>query len=84
MSGPYETDKEARQSPPARAVFEAFDRDPGGGKMAPHNYVMLADACEAAGVKLGTFDRRILWWLAGFEPSTCAVVAGIIARAGAS
>lgn len=42
---------------------------------------MLTDACKVAGVVLGAYDRRILAWLAGYEPSTCAVVAGIIRRA---
>jgi hypothetical protein len=32
-------------------------------------------------VKLGAFDHRIVLWLAGWEPSTCAVIAGLIARA---
>ncbi len=51
--------------------------------MMPHNAAMLTDACAAAGVELGAYDRRILRWLAGWEPTTCAVVAGIIARAAA-
>ena len=32
---------------------------------------------------MGAYDRRILAWLAGFEPQTCAVVAGLITRANA-
>jgi hypothetical protein len=34
-------------------------------------------------VVLGAYDRRILIWLAGFEPQAAAVVAGIINRAAA-
>ena len=42
---------------------------------------MLTEACEQAGVQLGAWDERILAWLAGWEDSTCAVVAGLIRRA---
>jgi hypothetical protein len=42
---------------------------------------LLEDACGAAGVELGAFDHRILLWLAGWEPSTVAVLAGLISRA---
>lgn len=42
---------------------------------------MLIRACEAAGVTLGAYDERILAWLSGWELSTCAVVAGLVARA---
>ena len=53
MTGPFETERQARDLPAVRAVFEPFDADPGVGKMAPHNYLMLFRACEAAGVDLG-------------------------------
>jgi hypothetical protein len=33
------------------------------------------------GVQLGAYDRRIIDWLANYEPATCAVVASLIARA---
>ena len=68
MTGPFETERQAAELPAVRAVYEAFDRDPGAGKMAPHNYLMLVRACEAAGVAVGSptsYDRRILAWLAG-------------------
>jgi len=81
--GPLETERQARELPAVRAVWAAWDRDPGVGKMTPHNLAMLEGACEAAGLELGAYDRRILAWLAGFEPQTCAVVAGLITRAGA-
>ena len=42
---------------------------------------MLAAACKAAGINLGTYDARILDWLGGFEDSACAVIAGIVTRA---
>jgi hypothetical protein len=49
--------------------------------MAEANYARLADACEGAAVTVGAYDSRILTWLAGWEPQTCAVVAGLITRA---
>lgn len=79
--GPFETEAGARTSPAVRAVYDAFDRAPGVGKMAVHNHRMLCEALSAAGVGLGAYDHRILLWLAGWEPQTCAVVAGLIARA---
>ena len=79
--GPLETERQARELPAVRAVYAAFGADPGPGKMTPHNLAMLEGACEAAGLELGAYDRRILAWLAGWEPQTCAVVAGLITRA---
>jgi hypothetical protein len=40
-----------------------------------------AEACSAAGVEVGAHDHRVLVWLAGWGPETCAVVAGLITRA---
>jgi hypothetical protein len=82
-SAPLETERQAQELPAVRAVYEAFRASPGVGRMAPHNHRMLEDACSAAGVEPGAFDHRILLWLAGFEPTTCAVVAGLISRAAA-
>ncbi len=81
MNGPFETDREVTQTPQVQAVYAAFDAAPGVGRMAPHNLVMLTAACDGAGVVLGAYDRRILAWLAGWEPQTCAAVAGLITRA---
>ncbi len=81
MSGPFDSEREARELPAVQAVYEAFDADPGAGRMMPHNLGMLIEACAAAGVGLGTYDRRIVQWLAGWEPQTCAVIAGLITRA---
>jgi hypothetical protein len=80
-AGPYETEREARETPAARAVYEAFDAGPGPGKMAPGNMKMMLDAVGAAGVQVGAYDVRILEWLAGYEPQMCAVIAGLITRA---
>ncbi len=35
----------------------------------------------AAGVDTGEYDDRIISWLAGWEPETVAVIAGLIGRA---
>lgn len=80
---PLETERQARELPAVRAIYAAFEADPGQGKMAPLNLAMLADACVDAGIgdDLGAYDVRILEWLAGWEPATCAVVAGLITRA---
>jgi hypothetical protein len=81
---PYETERPARELPAERAVYAAFDADPGAGKMAPHNARMLAEACVAAGVELGAYDRRTLAWLSQWEPTTVAVIAGVMTRAHAA
>ena len=67
-AGPFETEQQARDIPAVQAVYEAFRADPGVGKMTPHNLAMLEQACAAAGVDLGAFDRRVLVWLSGWEP----------------
>jgi len=35
--GPFETERQASQTAAVRAVYAAFDADPGPGKMAPRN-----------------------------------------------
>ena len=54
------------------------------GDLGEANLAYLRQACDQADVALGAFDTRILAWLAGWEPETCAVVAGLITRAHAS
>lgn len=79
--GPFETERQALDSPAVRAVHAAFDADPGAGKMHGPNLAMLLNACSAAEVTLGEYDRRIVSWLAGWEPTTVVVIAGLIRRA---
>jgi hypothetical protein len=79
--GPFEAERQVRELPAVRAVCEAFDADPGLGRMAPYNERMLRESCAAARVALGAFDAQIVSWLAGWEPGTCAVIAGLIGRA---
>jgi len=84
VTGPLETERQARELPAVRAVYAAFDASPGLGRMAPHNHRMLCEAAAAAGVELGAYDHRIMLWLAGWEPTTCIVLAGLIRRAAAT
>jgi len=79
--GSFETEGQVRELPAVRVVYEAFDADPGAGSMAPHSERMLRESCAAAGVVLGAFDRRVVSWLAGWGPETCAVIGGLIIRA---
>jgi len=79
--GPFETERQVAELPAVRAVYEAFDRDPGVGKMAPHSRRLLGRALEAAGVGMGRYDDRIAEWLCQWEPHTVAVVAGWVTRA---
>jgi hypothetical protein len=75
---PFETEREAH----AAALKAGGPPRPGWSILSgDQNRQMLTAACEAAGVDLGAHDARILAWLAGFEDSTCAVIAGLITRA---
>lgn len=73
---PYETEAQARA-----AARHITGQPPGTGAWQAGSHRMLCEALSAAGVELGTWDHRIVQWLAGWEPSTCAVIAGLIARA---
>ena len=75
--GPFETEREA-----AAAVQHIYGSRTEAWSDGSHR--LLEDACRAAEVELGAFDHRILVWLAGFEPSACAVVAALITRANAA
>jgi hypothetical protein len=77
--GPYEDDQQA-----AATVREAYAAGPlaPAGTLARFNLDRLTAACEASGVELGAYDRRIVEWLAGWEPETVAVVVGLVLRAG--
>jgi hypothetical protein len=74
VSGPFETERQT-----ADAARHIYDSPPGSWEAGNHR--LIEDACTAGGVQLGAWDQRILLWLAGWEPSTCAVVAGLITRA---
>ena len=78
--GPFATELEARTAahslvPPSdgRAILSE-----------DQNLELILRACEAAGVEMGAYDDRIAGWLAGWEDSICAVVAGWVLRAHAA
>jgi hypothetical protein len=75
--GPYQTE---RQAAGAAGATQAA----AGVSVTAGNYQMLTQACAAARIQLGHWDRRVLAWLAGWEPATCAVIAGLICRAAAA
>lgn len=57
------------------------DREPRGFRGTADNRAALLAELEAAGVELGEYDRRIVDWLAGWEWSTVATIAGWLHRA---
>jgi hypothetical protein len=81
MTGPFETDQQVRELPAVKAIYDAMYTSHRRGVMGELGHRLLGEACQAAGVEVGAYDDRILVWLAGFEPETCAVVAGLITRA---
>ena len=83
-TGPFESERQAWETPAVRAVYEAFDAAPRQGGMDEPNHRLLCEALTAAGVELGAYDHRIVRWLAGWEPETCAVIAGLVSRAHAA
>ena len=75
-TGPYESEREA-----AGAARRIYDSDPGTGAWRGGNHRLLCAALTDAGVELGAYDHAIVQRLAGWEPSTVAVIAGLIIRA---
>ncbi len=60
-----------------------LDRAPGGAFLSEaQRRELLAQAL--AGVELGAYDRRILDWLAGWEPCTVRTLASLLRRARAA
>ena len=70
-----------RQSPGVVVPTGRVDRDPRGWLDRAGREALLSDALRAAGVQLGAVDRRVLVWLAGWEPATVAVVGSWLRRA---
>lgn len=81
MTGPYETEQQVRELPAVRAISDAMHASHRRGVIGELGCRLLDAACEAASVKVGAYDHRILIWLAGFEPEACAVIADLITRA---
>lgn len=69
-----------RELPAVRAIYDAMHASHRHAVTGELGYRLLDEACEAASVKVGAYDHRILIWLAGFEPEACAV-ADLITRA---
>lgn len=80
VTGPFETEREARDQPAVRAIYDAMHASLRRGVGDEENLALLTHTCEAAGVRLGKYDARILRWLAGWEAEVCAVIAGLITR----
>jgi hypothetical protein len=79
ISGPFHTDREAL----AASLYHQQCRSSNTG--VPITALNLADLAAAlSGVELGTYDRQIVEWLAGWDPPTVAVVCGLITRARAA
>lgn len=51
------------------------------GTQATRNRATLLATCEELGISLGSYDLRILTWLAEWEPQTTVVVASLLRRA---
>jgi hypothetical protein len=88
--GPYELEQDTYSEPMPRTVRQLYSI-PGyihSGDPERHIhrtvFAALTDALRAAGVELGTYDRRIVAWLAGWEPSAVQVLIGLITRAHAA
>lgn len=79
MTGPFETEREAA----AAALWARMGAGAAGtvSLMRSANLADLAAEIGAAAVELGAHDKRIVEWLAGYEPSTVAVICGLIHRA---
>jgi hypothetical protein len=73
-TGPYETERDA--------TLDSLWHLRGCGDISVANKDALA--AKLVGVERGEYDRRILDWLAGWEPSTVTVICGLIARAHAA
>ena len=73
---PYETRRQARAD--VGGVYAQCERSSRRGVMGKANLAYLREACNRTSVTLGAFNTRILAWLAGWKPETCAVVAGLI------
>jgi hypothetical protein len=84
VPGPSGTEQQALDLPAVQASYAAARASRRRGVMTEHSHQLLDEACTAAGATPGAYDHRILTWLAGWEPQTCAVAAALITRAHAA
>jgi hypothetical protein len=82
VSGPFETEDEARADPRVRAVYAAMQAST-EFRMQDGAARIITSACEQAGVQLGAYEARIVRWVAGFEPQSALVIAALVERAAA-
>jgi hypothetical protein len=75
--GPYETEREARVA----SLWATHGRE---HQMSIEAANLAQLAAELSVVELGAWDKRIIEWLAGYEPSTVTVICGLIRRARAA
>jgi hypothetical protein len=78
-SGPFHTDRQALAASRYHQQRQTFQT---GVPITALNHADLDAALS--GVELGTYDRQIVEWLAGWDPPTVAVVCGLITRARAT
>ena len=78
-SGPFHTDRQALAASRYHQQRQSFQT---GVPITALNHADLDAALS--GVELGTYDRQIVEWLAGWDPPTVAVVCGLITRARAA
>lgn len=85
--GPYEVEQDTYSEPMPQQVRRMHEipgyirpGDP-DRRVRTAVYGALIGVCKTSGVELGTYDREILAWLAGFESSAAQVVVGLVARA---
>lgn len=92
LSGPYRTEAEAAAEAMPHEV-DALRTARGDDYVASARRLRdarsialqaLLAACTEAGVEVGDYDRRVLDWLAGWEPTAAQVVIGLIGRAHAA
>ncbi len=87
-TGPFESESQVRELPAMRAMWErwraAYPRPEASAELHAAAAALIESACERSGVAIGAYDRRLINWLAGFDPDYCAVFAGLISRAGST
>jgi hypothetical protein len=76
--GPFGTEAEARESLVHLLAGATLSEQ---ASIPDRNHRVLCQTLTAAGVELGAYDHLIVTWLAGYEPATVAVVAGLVTRA---
>lgn len=77
--GPYHAEADARRD--SEHIYTTARRDHQRGAMTRANVDALRTALADAGVELGAYDNTILYWVAGWEPTTVHVIASWISRA---